>query len=155
MQGWGRYPWWAHCHHGGGQATLFRILSLPQKQVGLKSLANSHFQIYWSSHKSFRYGVGYHLTITKDGSRDAGRVEQLVKSFVPEAEQATDVGAELSFILPASSTPSFPVLFGRLDMDKVPLGIKGFGVSVTTMEEVFIKVGEDQNKLWQKIFVTS
>ena len=98
-------------------------------------------------HHSFRYGVGYHLTITKDGSRDSARVEQLVKSFVPKTEQVTDVGAELSFILPASSAPSFPVLFSRLDMDKVPLGIEGFGVSVTTMEEVFIKVGEDQSKL--------
>jgi ATP-binding cassette subfamily A (ABC1) protein 3 len=74
-------------------------------------------------------------------------VEQLVKSFVSEAEQVTDVGAELSFILPASSAPSFPVLFSRLDMDKASLGIEGFGVSVTTMEEVFIKVGEDQHKL--------
>ena len=74
-------------------------------------------------------------------------MEQLVKSFVPKAEQVTDVGAELSFILPASSAPSFPDLFSRLDMDKAPLGIEGFGVSVTTMEEVFMKVGEDQGKL--------
>jgi len=28
---------------------------------------------------------------------------------------------------------------------KVDLGISGFGVSVTTMEEVFIKVGEGAN----------
>ena len=65
-----------------------------------------------------------------------------MKSFVPEAEQVTDVGAELSFILPSSSTPSFPNLFDRLEADKVPLGIQSFGVSITTMEEVFMKVGE-------------
>ena len=72
---------------------------------------------------------------------------QLVKSFVPEAEQVTDVGAELSFILPSSSTPMFPSLFDRLESDKVGLGIESFGVSVTTMEEVFAKVGEDESKL--------
>ena len=69
-------------------------------------------------------------------------MEQLIKSFVPEAEQVTDVGAELSFILPSSSTPAFPNLFDRLESDKDALGIQSFGVSVTTMEEVFMKVGE-------------
>ena len=68
-------------------------------------------------------------------------------SFVPGAEQVSDVGAELSFILPSSSTPSFPNLFDRLEADKVGLGIESFGVSVTTMEEVFTKVGEDKSKL--------
>ena len=125
---------------------MFRILSLPQNQV---NLATSSFQLYNSCIDCdfpIRYGVGYHLTVAKDDSCDSSRVEQLVKSFVPEAEQVTDVGAELSFILPSSSTPSFPALFGRLDTDKVPLGIEGFGVSVTTMEEVFIKVREDESK---------
>ena len=93
-----------------------------------------------------RYGVGYHLTLVKDVSCDSSRVEQLVKSFVSEAEQVTDVGAELSYILPSSSTPSFPELFDRLEADKVALGIQSFGVSITTMEEVFMKVGEGYEK---------
>ena len=69
-------------------------------------------------------------------------MEQLVKSFVPTAEQVTDVAAELSFILPASSTPSFPDLFDKLEATKTELGVLSFGVSITTMEEVFMKVGE-------------
>ena len=93
-----------------------------------------------------RYGVGYHLTLVKDVSCDSSRVEQLVKSLVTEAEQVTDVGAELSYILPSSSTPSFPELFDRLEADKVALGIQSFGVSITTMEEVFMKVGEDSDE---------
>ena len=124
---------------------MFRLLSLPQEQVSFKSLPQiSNFIDFGLT---CRYGIGYHLTIARDRSCDPARVEQLVKSFVPKAEQVTDVGAELSFILPASSAPSFPNLFSRLDVDKAPLGIEGFGVSVTTMEEVFMKVGEDQGKL--------
>ena len=80
--------------------------------------------------------------MVKDAVCESSRVEQLVKTFVPDAEQVTDVGAELSFILPSSSTPSFPDLFDRLESDKTGLGIQSFGVSVTTMEEVFMKVGE-------------
>ena len=120
---------------------MFRFLSLPQEQVKPKARLRtpSYFFV-------LRYGVGYHLTIVKHISCDSSRVEQLVKSFVSGAEQVTDVGAELSYILPSSSTPSFPELFDRLEADKVALGIQSFGVSITTMEEVFMKVGEDSDE---------
>ena len=90
----------------------------------------------------YRYGVGYHMTMVKEESCDPSRVERAVKSVVPNAEQVTDVGAELSYILPSSSTPSFPQLFDKLEAEKTALGIQSFGISVTTMEEVFMKVGE-------------
>ena len=89
-----------------------------------------------------RYGVGYHMTIVKAPSCNPLRVERLVKSFVPQSKQVTNAGAELSYVLPSSSTPSFPELFDRLEDDKSALGIMSFGISVTTMEEVFMKVGE-------------
>ena len=66
-----------------------------------------------------------------------------MKSVVADAEQVTDVGAELSYILPSASTVSFPELFDLLEAQKALLGILSFGVSVTTMEEVFIKVGQE------------
>lgn len=79
----------------------------------------------------------------KGDSCDSSHVERTVKSVVADAEQATDVGAELSYILPSASTPSFPDLFDLLEAQKASLGILSFGVSVTTMEEVFIKVGQE------------
>lgn len=91
----------------------------------------------------FRYGIGYHMTMVKDASCDSSQVEHLVESLVPKAEQVTDVGAELSYILPSSATPSFPELFNKLETEKKTLGIVSFGISVTTMEEVFMKVGEE------------
>ena len=89
-----------------------------------------------------RYGIGYHLTVVKENLCDSSKIEQLIKSLVPKAEQVTDVGADLSYILPSSATPSFPELFDRLETERKALGIVSFGVSVTTMEEVFMKVGE-------------
>ena len=78
--------------------------------------------------------------MVKDSTCDPSSVTNAVKSVVPEAEQATDVGAELSYVLPSSSTPSFPTLFEKLEAEKATLGIQSFGISVTTMEEVFMKV---------------
>ena len=82
------------------------------------------------------------MTIVKDESCDPSLVESVVKSVVSQAEQVTDIGAELSYILPSSSTSSFPELFDKLEAEKVRLRIRSFGISVTTMEEVFMKVGE-------------
>ena len=78
----------------------------------------------------------------KGDSCNPSQVERAVKSVVSDAEKSTDVGAELSYILPSSATGSFPQLFDKLEAEKAALGISSFGISVTTMEEVFIKVGE-------------
>lgn len=83
------------------------------------------------------------MTIVKGDSCDPSHVERTVKSVVADAKQVTDVGAELSYILPSASTPSFPELFDKLEAQKTSLGILSFGISVTTMEEVFMKVGRE------------
>lgn len=62
-----------------------------------------------------RYGVGYHMTLVKEPNCVSENVERLVCSFVPEAKQETDVGAELSFTLPSNATSQFPELFDKLD----------------------------------------
>ena len=62
-----------------------------------------------------RYGVGYHMTMVKGSKCDSGLVTGLVKDTVSGAEQVTDVGAELSFLLPSQSAQQFPDLFDILD----------------------------------------
>ncbi len=55
------------------------------------------------------------MSVEKIPSCDSAQVTELVKHFVREAEQVSDVGAELSFILPSSSTSSFPALFDSME----------------------------------------
>ena len=62
-----------------------------------------------------RYGVGYHMTLVKEQLCDSAQVTDVVQSIVRGAEQVTDVGAELSFVLPSSATPQFPELFETLE----------------------------------------
>jgi len=54
-------------------------------------------------------------------------------------------GAELSFILPSEATGKFEELFTELETRRKDLGIASYGASVTTMEEVFLKVGEEMD----------
>ena len=51
-------------------------------------------------------------------------------------------GAELSFILPREESAKFEGMFTELESRRQELGINSYGASVTTMEEVFLKVGE-------------
>ena len=62
-----------------------------------------------------RYGVGYHMVVVKEPHCDSSKVTALVISIVKGSKQVTDVGAELSYILPSTATESFPSLFDALE----------------------------------------
>ncbi|XP_065190640.1 phospholipid-transporting ATPase ABCA1-like isoform X1 [Sycon ciliatum] len=79
------------------------------------------------------------------GECQASVVTGVLKSFVGEVNMVEDIGAELMFNLPASGAHdgSFTRLFTYLDAHLNELGIASYGVSDTTLEEVFLKVSDD------------
>ncbi|XP_062036032.1 phospholipid-transporting ATPase ABCA3-like [Lepus europaeus] len=84
-----------------------------------------------------KYGVGYHLVIVKQLGCDVKRVSNLIIYHIPTASLENDVAAELSFLLPKEYTHRFEALFAELEERQEELGIAAFGVSMTTLEEVF------------------
>eukprot|EP00457_Paulinella_chromatophora_P000227 gb/GEZN01000227.1/.p1 GENE.gb/GEZN01000227.1/~~gb/GEZN01000227.1/.p1 ORF type:complete len:1777 (-),score=227.45 gb/GEZN01000227.1/:107-5437(-) len=88
------------------------------------------------------YGVGYSMTciLESKGKEKRRGLAEMVKKHVPEARQATDVGAEMSFALPLRSSSAFPELLDEIEQQKSNLGLQSYGLSVTTLEEVFLKV---------------
>ncbi|XP_075880377.1 phospholipid-transporting ATPase ABCA3 [Nelusetta ayraudi] len=89
-----------------------------------------------------KYGAGYHMVIVKDALCNVSEITRLVHLYVPDATLESSAGAELSFILPKESTSRFELLFAELEMNRDELGIASYGASVTTMEEVFLRVGK-------------
>uniref|UniRef100_A0A452VD19 ATP binding cassette subfamily A member 3 n=1 Tax=Ursus maritimus TaxID=29073 RepID=A0A452VD19_URSMA len=89
-----------------------------------------------------KYGAGYHMTLVKEPHCDPEAISRLVQHHVPSATLESRAGAELSFILPKESTHRFESLFTKLEKQQKELGIASFGASVTTMEEVFLRVGK-------------
>uniref|UniRef100_A0A673AT76 P-type phospholipid transporter n=1 Tax=Sphaeramia orbicularis TaxID=375764 RepID=A0A673AT76_9TELE len=76
---------------------------------------------------------------------DVSLVSGLILRHVPAARLVEDLGHELTYVLPygAAKDGAFVQLFKDLD-DKLPdLGISSYGVSDTTLEEIFLKVAED------------
>ncbi|RYY36222.1 ATP-binding cassette domain-containing protein, partial [archaeon] len=88
------------------------------------------------------YGVGYVLTIVKEPLADSAPLLALVKRHVPDVTVSTDVGAELALRVPMASSRAFPQLFAELDAQQAALHFVAYGVGITTMEEVFLKVAE-------------
>ncbi|RAW22420.1 ABC transporter A family member 5 [Phytophthora cactorum] len=96
-----------------------------------------------------RFGAGYNLTLVKDDAKcDDDAVTAFVSSFVPSAQLLSNVGSEIAFQLPLHSSSKFATMFAEMDCQLQTLGLLSYGVSVTTLEEVFIKVAElgDENK---------
>eukprot|EP01037_Dinobryon_pediforme_P045063 gene45063-57299_t len=67
-------------------------------------------------------------------------MSDLVYSRIPDARLLNDVGKEIVFQLPFNSTSSFQGLFQHIDEHTQELHVESYGVSVTTLEEVFITV---------------
>jgi ATP-binding cassette, subfamily A (ABC1), member 3 len=93
------------------------------------------------------YGVGYSLTVVKADQQavPSAPIVALVQAHVPQAEVTSEAGAELAFRLPFASSPAFPALFRALDArrDSGELRVSTYGISVTTLLEVFLRIGEE------------
>ncbi|GLE03144.1 hypothetical protein PINS_up012023 [Pythium insidiosum] len=89
-----------------------------------------------------RYGAGYNLTLVKRDHCPEDALIRFINERVPRANLLSNVGAEIAFQLPLDASAEFPQLFEDLDSSLEKVGILSYGISVTTMEEVFIKVAE-------------
>eukprot|EP00794_Sanderia_malayensis_P017572 gene17572-19324_t len=90
-----------------------------------------------------RFGVGYHLNLVKSQTFQEQSARNVIEDTIPRAKMVSNIGSEMKYILENESSKQFKGLFQSLEAKKDELGIGSFGVSVTTLEEVFLKVGED------------
>jgi len=94
----------------------------------------------------FVTGGGYHLIIVKESGCEVENITNLLKTRIPDVEIDQNVGAELSYSLPDNKSSLFPEMFTELENRKTELKIASYAASITTMEEVFIKVGREADK---------
>ncbi|ODM99022.1 ATP-binding cassette sub-family A member 3 [Orchesella cincta] len=93
------------------------------------------------------YGTGYTLKLTMSEAANKDKILPIILSFVPDASvksSHTTTATELNLTLPleTATTSVLSEMFTSLSNQKEKLGIKTVGLSRTTMDEVFLKVGE-------------
>ncbi|NXL96012.1 ABCAA protein, partial [Alectura lathami] len=88
-----------------------------------------------------KWGIGYHLRLHVSESCDVENVTSLVKQYIPNITFTRHGQYELRFKLPLEKVNKFPDLFRSLDSCS-DLGIINYGVSMTTLEDVFLRLEE-------------
>ncbi|OBS71901.1 hypothetical protein A6R68_13520, partial [Neotoma lepida] len=76
---------------------------------------------------------------------DVSAISNLIRKHVSEARLVEDIGHELTYVLPyeAAKEGAFVELFHEIDDRLSDLGISSYGISETTLEEIFLKVAEE------------
>lgn len=92
-----------------------------------------------------RFGTGYRLVCVKGENCNTNNVTNILREYLPGINVQEDIASELSYALPDEHVERFEKLFQRLEDCQESLGLASFGVSLTTLEEVFLKVGSDSN----------
>jgi ATP-binding cassette, subfamily A (ABC1), member 3 len=106
------------------------------------------------------YGVGYQLTIEKnpkattigssahasheDKTAIDDNLQAIVTGAVSEASLLSNVGTEMSFQLPLGAAANFTPMFEALDTEVDNAKIVTYGVSITTLDEVFLLVARGE-----------
>ncbi|NXE41976.1 ABCAA protein, partial [Ptilorrhoa leucosticta] len=86
-----------------------------------------------------KWGICYHLRIHVSESCDLENVTSLVKGYIPNATFSGHSQYELRYKLPLENVNKFPDLFSGLDSCSEQ-GIINYGVSMTTLEDVFLRL---------------
>ena len=93
------------------------------------------------------YGVGYTFTVSlkigADPLASKEQIDPIVLESVRGSSSLSMAGGEVSYRLPFERTASFPDVFEELEQRKGDLGVSTYGISITTLEEVFLKIGEE------------
>lgn len=98
------------------------------------------------------FGQGYHLMLSKKYSSpetkreyDTAAVTEFIQKHMPDAQLKEDIGGEVTYVLPSFSEArpgAYHSLLTALDTNLTNLNLECFGVSDTTLEEVFLRLTE-------------
>ena len=94
-----------------------------------------------------RFGVGYNLVIAKKTRDPAPQVDKFIMERIDNVKKMQEVSSEISYQLPTSSSKQFKQFFSDFDENLDNLGIRSYGVGITTLEEVFLKIGHGVDDL--------
>ena len=91
-----------------------------------------------------RFGVGYNLTIAKNSKEPNPALESFIKDKLEGTKKLSEISSEAVFQIPIACSHLFADFFSEFDRSQQNLGVLSYGISVTTLEEVFLRVGHGE-----------
>ncbi|XP_075524840.1 phospholipid-transporting ATPase ABCA3-like [Dermacentor variabilis] len=93
-----------------------------------------------------RFGTGYHMKVHKLRRCNVKAVQDLLRNYAPRARLQSNSDNEAVFILGQIITTRKTVaMFMDIEQRSADLGIASVGLTVTSLEDVLVSVGEDQH----------
>ena len=94
-----------------------------------------------------KFTEGYNLVVVKADREENKHLEQFITDNAEGARKVSEVSSEATYLLPKNISSHFGEFFHKFDENLPNLGVTSYGVSMTTLEEVFLKVesGGDDN----------
>lgn len=100
------------------------------------------------------YDCGYNITFVKKSDCQTDSIIEAVSHHMPELASEigllSDSANELMLQLPFAAARHFPVVLASLERQLTELYVESYGVSVTTLEEVFLKVASGETPAERK-----
>lgn len=90
-----------------------------------------------------RFGTGYHLICAKNYECNSDFVTVLLRKYLPAVKITSENETEISYLLPDDQVHVFQQMFADLEKNEQYLNLNSYGVSLTTMEEIFLKFGKE------------
>jgi ATP-binding cassette subfamily A (ABC1) protein 3 len=88
-----------------------------------------------------RFGVGYNLTMVKKTKEPNLRAGPFLLEQLGQIKKLSESQTEITYQIPTHMSSKFKDFFELFDKSLESLGINSYGMSVTTLEEVFLRVG--------------
>ncbi|XP_068276846.1 phospholipid-transporting ATPase ABCA7 [Nyctibius grandis] len=126
--------------------TGYHLTLVKREQVGTGGSTGTTKKDGSDSERSSDTGLGSERGSEASAvGEDVAQLSALIQKLVPGSRLVEDIGHEVLFILPYSGAKdgAFGDLFRELDARLGELGISSYGISDTTLEEIFLKVAQD------------
>ena len=93
-----------------------------------------------------RYGAGFKLTIVKKSKKANKAIQPYLETELGGVEKLSEVSSEITFKISSDKAPMFQEFFEKFDNELNRLDIVSYGISMTTLEEVFLRANEDHRE---------
>ncbi|KAG5675808.1 hypothetical protein PVAND_005680 [Polypedilum vanderplanki] len=93
-----------------------------------------------------KFGTGYRLTTVKKEGFQSIAIVNLLRKYSIDTHIESDEPTEAIFIISEENLPQFEYVFKDLEDNLEDLRISSFGCSLSTLEEVFLKLGIESSQ---------
>ena len=93
-----------------------------------------------------RYGAGFKLTLVKRDKLTNVAIQTYLEQFFTRVEKLSEVAQEITFKIQADEVDKFREFFIEFDQCMTDLDILSYGISMTSLEEVFLRANRETNK---------